>query len=345
MAADLTEPLDRLRDDLRAVRLELDVPGAEEARRVRDDLVAQVDDYLLPRLRQMDAPALIVVGGSTGRGQVDAREQPRRLGRQPGRRAPADDAGAGARRAIRTTCAGSRTTASCPGCRARPAAPAGARDAAARRRRRRCRRASRCSTRPTSTPSSPRTARSRTSCSRPRTAGSSSRPPRATPTPCRGSSCARRASGARRSPSCSTACRRTPAARCRRTCARCCATSGSATPRCSSSPRSRSQGELLPAEALAPVRGWLDGLAADAQARGALVRRTLRGALASLPVRALVRRARGDGAALRGRRAARGGGRRLRGRRCARSRARSAAARSCAARCSRAGTRWSGRAT
>ncbi len=69
MAADLTEPLARLRDDLRAVRLELDVLGAEEARHARDDLVAQVDDYLLPRLRQMDAPALIVVGGSTGAGK------------------------------------------------------------------------------------------------------------------------------------------------------------------------------------------------------------------------------------------------------------------------------------
>ncbi len=69
MAPDLTEPLARLRDDLRAVRLELDVLGAEEARHARDDLVAQVDDYLLPRLRQMDAPALIVVGGSTGAGK------------------------------------------------------------------------------------------------------------------------------------------------------------------------------------------------------------------------------------------------------------------------------------
>lgn len=67
--ADLIEPLERLRDDLRAVRLELEVPGAEEARRVRDDLVAQVDDYVLPRVRQIDAPALIVVGGSTGSGK------------------------------------------------------------------------------------------------------------------------------------------------------------------------------------------------------------------------------------------------------------------------------------
>ena len=69
MAADLTEPLARLRDDLRSVRLELDVPGAAEARRLRDDLVGQVDDYLLPRLRQMDAPVLMVVGGSTGAGK------------------------------------------------------------------------------------------------------------------------------------------------------------------------------------------------------------------------------------------------------------------------------------
>jgi hypothetical protein len=69
MRANLPAALTRLRDDLAAVRLELAVPGAEEARRTRDDLVAQVDDYLLPRLEQMDAPALIVVGGSTGAGK------------------------------------------------------------------------------------------------------------------------------------------------------------------------------------------------------------------------------------------------------------------------------------
>jgi energy-coupling factor transporter ATP-binding protein EcfA2 len=69
MDTDISAPLGRLRDDLRAVRLDLAVPGAEEARRGRDDLVAQVDDYLLPRLAQMEAPALIVVGGSTGAGK------------------------------------------------------------------------------------------------------------------------------------------------------------------------------------------------------------------------------------------------------------------------------------
>jgi hypothetical protein len=43
---------------------------------------------------------------------------------------------------------------------------------------------------------------------------------------------------------------------------------------------------LLPARALAPVRHWLDALAADAAARSDLIRRTLKGALASLPARA-----------------------------------------------------------
>jgi energy-coupling factor transporter ATP-binding protein EcfA2 len=65
----VTEPVAGLRDALRAVRLDLDLPGAAEARRVRDDLVAQVDDYLLPRMQRMDAPVLIVVGGSTGSGK------------------------------------------------------------------------------------------------------------------------------------------------------------------------------------------------------------------------------------------------------------------------------------
>jgi hypothetical protein len=64
-----TEPLERLRDELRDVRLELDVVDAAPARAVRDELVAQIDDYLLPRLRQMDAPLLMVVGGSTGAGK------------------------------------------------------------------------------------------------------------------------------------------------------------------------------------------------------------------------------------------------------------------------------------
>jgi energy-coupling factor transporter ATP-binding protein EcfA2 len=58
-----------LRDELGAVPLALDTPAAAEARRVRDELTGQVGDYLLPRLRRMDAPLLMVVGGSTGAGK------------------------------------------------------------------------------------------------------------------------------------------------------------------------------------------------------------------------------------------------------------------------------------
>src|SRR3954465_1792447 len=54
---------------LRTAPFDLEVPGVSEARRIRDELVAQIDDYLLPRLASMDAPLLIVVGGSTGAGK------------------------------------------------------------------------------------------------------------------------------------------------------------------------------------------------------------------------------------------------------------------------------------
>lgn len=65
----LSEGLVALSDVLRDLELRLEVPGVDEARRVRDELVGQVDDYLLPRLRSMDAPLLVVVGGSTGAGK------------------------------------------------------------------------------------------------------------------------------------------------------------------------------------------------------------------------------------------------------------------------------------
>jgi len=65
----LPDALVALRDALRALGLGLDAPGAAEARRLREELADQVDDYLLPRLRRMDAPLLMVVGGSTGAGK------------------------------------------------------------------------------------------------------------------------------------------------------------------------------------------------------------------------------------------------------------------------------------
>jgi hypothetical protein len=67
--ADLSAALERLSERLRGLGLRLAVPEAEQARRARDELVDQIDDYLLPRLRQMDAPLLMVVGGSTGAGK------------------------------------------------------------------------------------------------------------------------------------------------------------------------------------------------------------------------------------------------------------------------------------
>ncbi|WP_100422280.1 GTPase domain-containing protein [Sediminihabitans luteus] len=61
--------LEVLRARVEAVRLPLDAPGAQAARATRAGVLAQVDDYLLPRLRTAAAPLLVVVGGSTGAGK------------------------------------------------------------------------------------------------------------------------------------------------------------------------------------------------------------------------------------------------------------------------------------
>jgi hypothetical protein len=68
-APDLAEALVTLRRHVGGLRLGLAAPGAEAARGAQAELVGQVDDYLLPRLRQLDAPLLAVVGGSTGAGK------------------------------------------------------------------------------------------------------------------------------------------------------------------------------------------------------------------------------------------------------------------------------------
>ncbi|WP_428530431.1 ABC transporter [Propionicimonas sp.] len=65
----LTASLTRLRDALAGVRLPLELPGSEATlARTRAD-VAQLDDYVLPRLARLDAPLLAVIGGSTGAGK------------------------------------------------------------------------------------------------------------------------------------------------------------------------------------------------------------------------------------------------------------------------------------
>ncbi|MCE1175339.1 MAG: ABC transporter, partial [Propionibacteriales bacterium] len=51
------------------MRLPLDIPGAAEHREVIRTQIDQIEDYVLPRLRRLDAPLLTVVGGSTGAGK------------------------------------------------------------------------------------------------------------------------------------------------------------------------------------------------------------------------------------------------------------------------------------
>ncbi len=65
----LADALVALREATAATRFELDLPGAEGARESGAELVRQLDDYVLPRLRRLDAPLLTVVGGSTGAGK------------------------------------------------------------------------------------------------------------------------------------------------------------------------------------------------------------------------------------------------------------------------------------
>ncbi|HEY3008703.1 MAG TPA: ABC transporter [Micromonosporaceae bacterium] len=59
----------RLRAAIAGTAYPLILASADEARRVGAALVAQLDDYLLPRLARLDAPLLVVVGGSTGAGK------------------------------------------------------------------------------------------------------------------------------------------------------------------------------------------------------------------------------------------------------------------------------------
>lgn len=65
----LLDALSALRDRVAAARFPLPLPGAPRARANRDELLAQLDDYLVPRLRAPQAPLLAVVGGSTGAGK------------------------------------------------------------------------------------------------------------------------------------------------------------------------------------------------------------------------------------------------------------------------------------
>ncbi|PFG19953.1 dynamin family protein [Serinibacter salmoneus] len=67
--AALLAALENLSDELSTLPLPLRARQVEARRRERAELLAQLEDYLLPRLRAEGAPLLVVVGGSTGAGK------------------------------------------------------------------------------------------------------------------------------------------------------------------------------------------------------------------------------------------------------------------------------------
>ena len=90
----------QLHNVLQEAELPLDVPGAADQRTNRIEVVDQLEDYVIPRLMTIDAPLLTVVGGSTGRRQVDAGEL---AGRHAGSPSPACSGRRPARRCWCTT--------------------------------------------------------------------------------------------------------------------------------------------------------------------------------------------------------------------------------------------------
>jgi len=58
-----------LRKRIAAIPLVFDIPGADEITAERGKLLSQIDDYLLPRVRESAAPLLVALVGSTGAGK------------------------------------------------------------------------------------------------------------------------------------------------------------------------------------------------------------------------------------------------------------------------------------
>ncbi len=65
----MVEMVEHLLAGLTGARLVLDTPDAPTARELRDRVASQVRNHLLPRLRQVSAPVIVVLGGSTGAGK------------------------------------------------------------------------------------------------------------------------------------------------------------------------------------------------------------------------------------------------------------------------------------
>jgi energy-coupling factor transporter ATP-binding protein EcfA2 len=59
----------RLRAALQVAVLPLELPGIGEQRAAREEMVHQLEDYVIPRIVTLEAPLLAVVGGSTGAGK------------------------------------------------------------------------------------------------------------------------------------------------------------------------------------------------------------------------------------------------------------------------------------
>lgn len=64
-----TQVLDAFAEHLRALELPLPVEGAEQARTESAAALSQLSDHVVPRLDSLDAPLLVVIGGSTGAGK------------------------------------------------------------------------------------------------------------------------------------------------------------------------------------------------------------------------------------------------------------------------------------
>ena len=69
VARRLESALLRVRHQILDAPLFLDAPGVDDARAERRKLLSQIDDYLLPRLRESGSPVLVALVGSTGAGK------------------------------------------------------------------------------------------------------------------------------------------------------------------------------------------------------------------------------------------------------------------------------------
>ncbi|HEX7352391.1 dynamin family protein [Brachybacterium sp.] len=69
MTTRTTQVLDAFAEHLRALELPLPVEGADQARAETQAALSQLGDHVIPRLESLDAPLLVVIGGSTGAGK------------------------------------------------------------------------------------------------------------------------------------------------------------------------------------------------------------------------------------------------------------------------------------